>query len=261
MSSGYYYNNINIENLIQSGSTPVPGFNISATPFQYSSGFDKPANFSYTYQGTDISNYTTANMFVSTSNTNSGNIPLLIPNTNGSYFNYVSVCGSGGGGGGGGGGNYITELYDGGNGGSGGSGSYGAIVAFPLSGATSLSYIVGGGGDGQNTKGTQGGNTSVSVGNTTIISCPGGNGGSPGNGATINGNGSPGANGYANNSSVIPGYSSIENANSNSYPEFPPQQGNGYTNGNGGGGGNSTTQNFNAGSKGNAGFVLVYFSL
>jgi hypothetical protein len=258
--SGYSYNNISIANLIQSGNTSVPGFNISSTPFQFSSGFDKPANFSYSYQGTDISNYTTANMYVSTSNANSGNIPLQIGNSN-SYFNHVSVCGAGGGGGGGGGGNYMIDLYDGGKGGSGGSGSYGAIVAFPVSGSTSLSYNVGGGGAGENAKGSQGGNTSVSVGNTTIISCPGGNGGEPGNGAKTSGNGSPGDSGNANNSSVTPGYSSIENANSNYYPEFPPQQGNGYTNGNGGGGGNSTTQNFNTGSKGNAGFVLVYFSL
>ena len=49
----------------------------------------------------------------------SGNIPLLIPNTNGSYFNYISVCGCGGGGGGGGGGNFISGNFDGGNGGSG----------------------------------------------------------------------------------------------------------------------------------------------
>ena len=253
MSSGYYYNNINIANLIQTGSTPVPGFGgfPQSTPFQYSSGFDKPANFSYTYQGTDISNYTTANMFLSTSNTNSGNIPLQIGNSN-SYFNIVSVCGSGGGGGGGGGGNYYeldgVGYYDGGNGGAGGAGAYGAVLNYHVSGATNISYNVGTGGIGENGTGKSGNNTSVSVGNTTIISC--------------DGNGSPGAyNGKNGDSGNTPDSTVVSGNITTNTSGYPPQNGTGWTSGGGGGGGNSTDKSFNSGTPGNTGFVLVYFSI
>ena len=258
--SGYLFNGIKIANLIQSGNSHVPGFNITATPVQYSSGFDKPANFSYTYQLTDISNYTAANMFVSSSNTNSGNIPLLIPNTSNSYFNYVSVCGCGGGGGGGGGGNYYeldgVGYYDGGNGGSGGAGAYGAVLNYPVSGHANLSYNIGTGGSGENGTGSKGFNTSVSVSNTPIISCPGGNGGSPGNGSPGAYSGSPGDSGKTPDSTVVSG--SIITNNTSGYP---PQNGSGWTSGGGGPGGNSTDKSYNSGASGNNGFVLVYFSL
>ena len=258
MSSGYYYNNINITSYIQSGNSAVPGFNINATPLQYSSGFDKPGNFSYTYQGTDISNYTAA-IYIAESNTYSGNIPLLIPNTNGSYFKYVSVCGCGGGGGGGGGGDFIYGNFDGGNGGSGGDGAYGAVLNYPVSGANSLSYNIGKGGSGSNGTGSPGNNTSVSVGNTTIISCDGGNGGAPGNGTPGFANGNDGNSGNTPDSKVVSGNITTNTSG------YPPQSGN-YAgpdtgNGGGGGGGNGTDKSYSPGGDGNNGFVLVYFSI
>ena len=257
--SGFFFNNINIADLIQSGSTSVPGYTgfPESTPFQYTSGFDKPANFLYTYQGTDISNYTTANMFVSTSNPDTGTIPLQIGNSN-YNFNYISVCGCGGGGGGGGGGNYnSTWGLSGGDGGKGGAGGYAAVLNYPVSGANSLSYNIGTGGSGENSKGKSGNNTSVSVGSTTIISCDGGNGGSPGNGAD-NSNFTPGNTGNSGgpgNSTVISG-----NIKTNT-PGYPPQQGNGWSSGNGGSGGNGTDKSFGPGNSGNNGFVLVYLSI
>ena len=268
MSSGYFFNGINIANLIQSGNKSVPNYTgfPQSTPFIYTSGFDKPVNFSYTINGTDVSNYATSKYFA-TSDTTASNIPLQIPGTN-FYFNSVCVCGAGGGGGGGGGGfNWLTNP--GGTGGKGGDGAYAAILNYPVSGGTSISYNVGSGGDGGTVKGggsgETGNNTSVNFGNTIIISCDGGTGAESGKNATIDYSGIPGAYGTTPSGKIAPGYSGIDATDVYAYPEFPPQQGD-YSpsphSGNGGDGGNSPLSNSdpNDGDPGNAGFILVYFS-
>ena len=278
--SGYFYKNVNIGYLVENGSTPVPNYGgfPQSTPYQYSSKFDKPANFSYTIGTTDVSNYSRAN-YTATYNNSPGSIPLAIPYSPGYYFKSVSVCGCGGGGGGGGGGQ-ASAFWGGGDGGDGGDGSYAAILNFEVpSGTTNISYSIGSGGPGGSWSGNgpggdgdKGGTTTVSITPTNIINCQGGNGGNGGEATPGNKKGSTAPSGNTPNGSIAPGYTGVISVNAPTYSTYPPRSGNyagpATNNGGGGGGGNSAkvpasgnqSQNTNSGASGNAGFILVYFA-
>jgi hypothetical protein len=281
MSSGYFYKNININNLVAPGSTTVPGyigFPSSFLPSCNDTGFDKPTLFLYSYQGTDVSNSTTATYNVTNNANNdgySGTIPLAIPGTSIKY-NYVSICCSGGGGGGGGGGNG-TNLAEGGDGAPGTSGSYAAVLDCPVSSISAINFSIGSGGTSGNANngvgagapGNKGGDTSVSLGIIGSINCEGGfrgNGGGPTPGSAKGSNGNKTATsasniGFSNYTSAIttvnaPTYTPLNYPPQNQ--SFSPDKGKGAF---GDGGAGNTGGNSSGGKPGNAGFVLVYLSV
>ena len=116
----YFYNGVDIFNLVSGSGTSVPGYTgfPQSTPFVYTSTIDKPANFSYTYLSspytTDVSNYATAYIPL----LSGGTIPTTIPGASGYSFKHISAFCWGGNGGGGGGG-YPQDSGIPGNGGSG----------------------------------------------------------------------------------------------------------------------------------------------
>jgi hypothetical protein len=278
----YFYNGINISNLIQGGISAVPGYSgfpQSTSPIYTSSGFDKPYNFSYIYNNTDVSNYSTAYYYASNSPSNStGTIPLLIPNSSNVYFKSVSICCAGGGGGGGGaGGNGAS--FNGGDGGSGGDGSYAAVLNCPVSNIQNITYKIGNGGGGgagnptnapnpiaPGSGGVKGGTTYVYLGPIGNIECSGGNFGNGGEGTPGIANGHNGNDGFAPPSTI--NFSTYTNAVTSapgpSSTYYPPQPSSLCPHsGLGGGGGNASVAKAtsNSGNPGNVGFILVYFSL
>jgi hypothetical protein len=276
----YFYNGVNISNLITSGGGPaVPnygGFPVSFPPSCNSTGFDKPANFSYTIGGTDVSNLATSYYYQDGTNGTNANIPINIPNTS-IPFKSISICCAGGGAGGGGGGSN-TPSYGGGDGGDGGDGSYAALLNYPLSNYNSINYKIGNQGNGGSaenketgpgTPGNDGNNTVVLLNspNSTyqLIECPGGNVGSGGKQTPGIAKGNTAGSGNTPSSTVnAPGFSYITSVNAPGYtPENFPPQNQKFTNnsGNGGNGGNASANNgSNSGNQGNSGFVLFYFS-
>jgi hypothetical protein len=278
MSSGYLYNGINITNLVASGGTTVPGYTGFPQSFPPSctyTGFDRPANFSYSNNGTDVSTTMTAHYFQNSTTNTTQNIPILIPNTSTS-FKSISICCAGGGAGGAGGGSN-TNVSSGGDGGNGGDGSYAALLDYPLSGYSSINYKIGNfgyGGDGVNgsdvgtgKSGNGGNDTNVYLESPSnslqLIYCPGGNTGNGGKAAP----GSDGSDGNTPDSKVNApsNFSYIESTDSPAYTpqNFPPQNTSAtLSHGNGGGGGNAAAGSgkSNSGSPGNTGFVLFYFS-
>ena len=242
----YYYNGVNISDLVQSGSTAVPdyaGFPESNLP-QYTSGLDKPYNFSYQLVTTpgiiDVSNYSTAYNLSYTSG--NATIPTAIPNSSGYLFKHIAgYCFGGGGGGGGGGGTGSdvpgAETKSGGKGGAGGAGGYAAILSTPLQGSSNVFITVGGGGAGgdggpgnpgnsiNDAKGSPGSDGTTADAsyiqipdiNTIIAAANGGGGGNSGGGGTSKDTGSDGSTGNSGygsingtgNTSVQPGYPNV----------------------------------------------------
>jgi hypothetical protein len=270
--SGYLFNGVNVANLIINGSTTVPGYTSfpKSSPCQYTStGLDKPYNFSYMYNGTDVSNYATAYGFTyNGGNTgNSGSIPTTIPNTNTSFKHISGYCWGGGGGGGGGGSN--TNSYGGGDGGNGGDGAFAAIIDYPISGQ-SVNYSAGNNGGGGSagtgkagdtsanagSPGKGGGSSYVYVGNTQIILANGGSGGSGGEIGQFSNKGSAADDGKSGTSSYISGYTGTT-SNSSPSTSYPNNPGNGSNNGLGG---NGVYDDSNSGSDGASSYVAVYLS-
>ncbi len=275
--SSYFYNGMDITNLIEGGSTSVPdyiGFPES-TPSIYTSGLDKPYNFSYSYQGTDVSNYATAFNISHTGGT--GTIPTTIPGAPGYSFKHISAVCWGGGGGGGGGGGYGSggvpiKFNPGASGSPGNNGAYAAILSYPINGLT-VNYYVGSGGNNGNggankiadkgdngTSGNNGTYSYVYVDGLSITYSPGGIGGPGGNGGNVvNGNSGTTPNTPATDDSTIasPGYSGTTSANIPGVPVYPAQN-----TGQGGGGG-STNPGGNegfAGATGTPGYIQVYLT-
>ena len=273
----YLYKNIDIKNLIQSGNSSAPpgftGFPVS-TKYQYTSGLDKPFNFSYTSSsGLDASQYATA--ITHAYNSSASGISTLIPGTN-SHFKHVSGYFFGGGGGGGGGGGtgveyngYSYSYKGGGDGTGGGQGGYVAILPTAINGSN-ISIVVGvaggqgnGGGGankgkgGNGNNGTPGGQSYILIGNSQIAAANGGGGGYGGNGGTSSGGGS------TNNTTVSNGKGET-NAPGVVGPStgYPSQNLSTYQAG-GSGGGGAGSGNVNSGDYGNngkPGYVQIYFS-
>ncbi len=261
--SGYYYNGVNISNLITSGTTSVPpsytNFPTSTAPTYNTTSLDKPFNFSYKYNGTDVANYATAYSLAYTGG-KSGSIPISIPNSPGFSFKHISgYCWGGGGGGGGGGGN--VNAYGGGDGGSGGNGGFAAIINYPISGQT-INYQVGnsgngGGGNKGNSSGgngNSGGSSYIYVGNTEILLANGGGGGGGGKTGGSDNKGSTAGSGGNGNGAIASGYTgtTANTSPSTSYPNNPST---------GGGGGNAKYDNdTNSGGPGAPGYIEVYLT-
>ena len=283
MSSSYFYKGINISELVKNGATTIPGyigFPPSFLPSCNSTGFDKPSLFSYSYQGTDVSNSTTA-IYQVTGNTDNdggnGIIPLSIPGTN-SKYNYVSICCSGGGGGGGGAGSG-TNVTGGGDGGPGGNGAYAAVLNCPVSNISEINYSFGSGGESGNANnqtspgehGNSGGETTVYLGPIGNIVSPGGNGGKGGLSTPGVEKGQAGEAGntpsstinFSNYTSAITKIYDTPTYTPLNYPPqnqtFSPDKGNGALGV--GGKGEAGPLASNGGKPGNAGFVLVYLSV
>ncbi len=129
--SNYYYKGVSLNNIyVNDGksTTDTKFYGYAGIPNSNSNqgstySGERPLAFGFTYQGTNLSTYTTAN---STTYTSSGN--ATIP-TGCKSIRVISV--GGGGGGGGAGGNATGSAYakiDWGTGGAGGNGGYGSIV-------------------------------------------------------------------------------------------------------------------------------------
>lgn len=278
----YSFNGINIGNLIQGGSTSVPGYTgfPESTPFVYGSGLDKPYNFSYMYNGTDVSNYTTAYNLSYTSG-ESATIPTAIGNTGYSFKHIAGYCFGGGGGGGGGGGtgadgpNFSNKS--GGSGGSGGAGGYAAILSTPLQGSSSVFVAVGDGGSGgsggggnpgnniNDYKGTDGkggsdgGNSYIQnlYNNAYLAYANGGGGGGGGDAGTSSESGPAGGGGSSGNGSILgPGNTTVETG----YPHVPSSYQAGGTGGGGGNASNGKVETGGSGDPGLGGYVQIYFS-
>ena len=256
--SGYFFNGVNISDLIQSGTTSAPpsnvytGFPTSTAPTYKTTGLDKPYNFSFLYNGSDVSNYATAYGIGFNAGT-SGAIPTSIPGAPGYSFKHISGYCWGGGGGGGGGGGKNSGSYGGGDGGTGGNGAFAAIVDYPISGST-VNYQSGGAGNGgsghgsnKGDSGNSGGDSFINIGATTILFANGGGGGGGGNTANVNsgGNGSGG---------FTAGYTgtTANTSPATSYPNNPS---------NGGAGGNASfNSGVNSGGDGSPGYLYVYLT-
>jgi len=263
--SGYFYNGVDISNLIVSSTTSAPpsytNFPRSIAPTYNSTGLDKPYNFSYQYNGNDVSNYSTA-YGIAFNAGNSGSITTTIPNTTGYSFKHISGYCYGGGGGGGGGGGKNSVSYGGGDGGAGGAGGFAAIVGYPISGQT-VNYQSGsggGGGSGENSNkgvgGSPGGDSYIDVGEITIIHAYGGGGGGGGNTANVNSGSKPGTAPHGSNGTgtVVSGYTGTfaNTSPATSYPNNPT---------NGGGGGNASfNSGVNKGGSGSPGYLHVYLT-
>ncbi len=261
--SGYLFYGVDISNLITHGTTSAPpsytGFPISTAPTYTSTKLDKPYNFSFQYNGNDVSNYTTA-YSLAFNGGSSGSISTTIPNTPGVSFKHISgYCYGGGGGGGGGGGN--INAYGGGDGGNGGDGGFAAILNYPINGE-SVNYQAGNRGNGGkgNTNnasggnGNSGGSSYIYVGTTEIILANGGGGGDGGKTGGASSKGSTAASGGHGNSSFAAGYTgtTANTSPSTSYPNNPS---------NGGAGGNAKYDNkTNSGGSGSPGYVQVYLT-
>lgn len=263
--SGYYFNGVNISDLIQSGTSAPPsnvyaGFPTSTAPTYKATGLDKPYNFSFQYNGSDVSNYATAYGIGFNAGT-SGAIPISIPGAPGYSFKHISgYCYGGGGGGGGGGGK--NGSYGGGDGGTGGNGAFAAIVDYPISGST-VNYQSGsggGGGRGENSNkgydGSAGGNSFINIGATTILFANGGGGGGGGATANSGANSKPGTapSGGNGSSGFAAGYTgtTANTSPATSYPNNPS---------NGGGGGNASyNSGVNSGGNGSPGYLYVYLT-
>lgn len=261
--SGYFFNGVDISNLITHGTTSAPpsytGFPKSISPTYTTTGLDKPHNFLYNFNGSDISNYATAYSLAFNGGT-SGSISTAIPNMPGYSFKHISgYCWGGGGGGGGGGGN--INAYGGGDGGSGGAGGFAAILNYPISGQ-SVNYQAGNQGNGGkgNTNnasggnGNNGGNSYIDVGSTQIILANGGGGGDGGKTGGGGSKGSTAASGGNGNGSVAANYTgtTANTSPDTSYPNNPSY---------GGGGGNAAYDNkTNSGGSGSSGYVYVYLT-
>jgi hypothetical protein len=222
--SNYYYKDINLNNIyVNDGKTTsdtnfygyagIPNSN-STTGSTYTG--ETPLPFGFTYQGTDLSTYTTAN---STTYKSSGT--ATIPSGCKS-IRVISVGGGGGGGGAGGNASAKVDITGGntakGNGGAGGDGGY-AIIAYSnnninenydIKNVKSIAVYVGTGGtagsagenkstNSETTGGTgkdgNAGNVSFiqvtdSKGTNTVAYADIGNGGDGGNGAEAYVNGS-----------------------------------------------------------------------
>jgi hypothetical protein len=280
----YSFNGINISNLISLGSDPtsVPGYTgfPESTPFLYGSGLDKPYNFSYMYDGIDVSNYTTAYNLSFTS-AEGATIPTAIGNTGYSFKHIAGYCFGGGGGGGGGGGTGADgpnlSNKSGGKGGKGGAGGYAAILSTPLQGSPSVLVIVGGGGSGgsggpgnpgkdiNDYKGTPGkggdagGASYIQIpGISTLAEANGGGGGGGGDAGTSKDSGGGGGTGSTGDGSILgPGNTAVETG----YPNVPSSYQAGEDGGDGGSGGNvGDVRNGSPGGKGLGGYVQIYFS-
>jgi hypothetical protein len=262
----YFFNGVDISDLIEDGSTTVPdyvGFPKSTPCIYTTTGLDRPYNFSYSYQGTDVSNYATA--YIPT--LSGGTIPTTIPGAPGYSFKHISAfCWGGNGGGGGGGGQGWPNGEKGGNGGNSGTGGYAAIISYPI-GTQAVNYSVGVGGspgpggdaangpNGKGEPGTAGGtggqtyiNLNSPSGTTSIIHANGGNGGGGGNGGTSVNPGNSNGNGNGGTGSYTPGYTGTTTG-VNSGPNYPPQP----TNNTGKGGGGGSPEGSGKGSSGPGG--------
>jgi hypothetical protein len=290
--SGYFYKNVNISDLVISGSTTVPTYSgfPPSTPFQFIfSGFSKPYNFSYNYLYStrpsgggniappqpDVSNYATAYTIPYASGT--GTIPTTIPNNPGYSFKHISAyCWGGGGGGGGGGGTGDTGAgyTSGGGGGSGGDGGYAAIQSYPISGT--VNYQVGNSGPGgapgagatpgsansgkSGDDGTPGNSSYVIVNGINIVNGPGGKGGTGGGSGNTANNGGRGAKGSNGTGSYATPYSGTTSGNT-AAGYYPTQNsGDGGPGGIGGPSGDGGNRGGDRGSPGTIGYVQVYLT-
>jgi hypothetical protein len=266
----YSFKGVNISNLIQSGgSSVVPGytgFSTSIAPTYTTTGLDKPYNFSYSFQGTDASQYATAyNLSYSTAG--NGTISIAIGNTGYSFKHISAYCWGGGGGGGGGGGNNNTE--GGGDGGTGGDGAFAAIIDYPIENRE-VRYTVGSAGNGgaggkgkflgptanSGSKGGPGGTSILYVGSSnsnSIIFANGGGGGNGGSTGETSGKAPNGSSGDNGNASYSAGYTGTT-SNTSPSTSYPNNQSNGS------GGGNGEYDNPKSAGDGSTGYIRVYLT-
>jgi hypothetical protein len=275
----YFYNGVDISNLIDTTGSSVPpnygGFPTSKPHTYTGTGLDKPAIFSYSYQGSDVSNYATAYNLSYTSGADT--IPTSITGAPGYNFKHISAyCwGGGGGGGGGGGAGQGANIHGGGDGGTGGTGGYAAIVSYPISG-NAVKYQVGTGGkggvggagadpsfynEGKNGNGGSNGNQSyVQVGGINIITGKAGNGGSGGDSGNAEKSPGKAKNGDSTEGSYNESYRGTTIKISAAHM-FPKQTGgNGGGSGGGAPNGGPNPKDGSDGGAGNAGYVRVYLT-
>lgn len=274
MSSNYYYNGVDIYNLLNStgisGSAPYIGFPVAPTSL-YTSGIDRPQLLNYQVGGVDLSNsyeaVTTFGYIVPGEITL--NTPLYINGNTGPSFKHVSgyCIGGSGGGGGGGGAKTASPKHSGGDGAPGSPGGYAAIVQYPITNGSSIVIDVGSGGiGGPNGKGdsnqgsdppdgTPGNISSLTVGGTLVLQAYGGASGNSGNGGN---SGSDGTDGFTNTPTTI-SIANGGNLNTISYSsDWPPDTAVGGTGGIGQAG--DGTPNAQPGGTGSNGYVQLWFS-
>jgi hypothetical protein len=174
MTSGFSYKGIDIYTITDNKGVAVPGYSFKGTT-NTETGL-RPLPFNLTYQNTSVSNFCTAanTGIITTSGT--ANIPT--------GCKHIAFYGRGGGGGGGGVGGNANVKIDGFNGvtdyaGSGGAGvTSGYMYGYQISteGQSSISYIIGTGGN------------AGSIGTNNQVTTPGGKGAETKGGDGGNGN-------------------------------------------------------------------------
>lgn len=260
--SKYFFNGIDINNIIDTTGYQYPGGNYYiGFPTTVTPGYEieKPLPLSYTISGTDLANSCKA---LSQKYNTSQTIPVP---TGAKYISAICVGGGGaGGGGGGGGGDGVGKQNDGGNGGNGSPGNYSAVFQYSLSGISNLNITVGGGGLGgsggsdsnngtgqKGGDGVDGGTSSIINGSIILCDAPGGYHGGGGGSGNKNSNGGNGSNGLTALSGKFSG-----TGTANYISTYPPQDSGNGTGGTGGNGGNNDGNNGNSGLPG---YVKVFF--